>query len=278
MSDTNCNNNCSSCGQDCSSRKAESMLVPLHPASRVKKVVAVMSGKGGVGKSMVTGLLATLTQRMNYKTAILDADIIGPSIPRMFGIQEKAMGTEDAIIPAISKTGIQMISMNLLLKNDSDPVVWRGPVIAGAIKQFWSEVLWDDVDIMFIDMPPGTSDVPLTVFQSLPVDGIILVSTPQELVGMIVQKAVNMANIMHVPVIGLVENMGYAICPDCGKHYSVFGESDAEQLAKTNNIPLVARIPINPKLAAACDKGMIELFEGNWLDKMIASILQGVSL
>lgn len=278
MSDTNCNNNCSSCGQDCSSRKAESMLAPLHPASRVKKVIAVMSGKGGVGKSMVTGLLATLTQRMNYKTAILDADIIGPSIPRMFGIQEKAMGTEDAIIPAISKTGIQMISMNLLLKNDSDPVVWRGPVIAGAIKQFWSEVLWDDVDIMFIDMPPGTSDVPLTVFQSLPVDGIILVSTPQELVGMIVQKAVNMANIMHVPVIGLVENMGYAICPDCGKHYSVFGESDAEQLAKTNNIPLVARIPINPKLAAACDKGMIELFEGDWLDKMIASILQGVSL
>ncbi len=226
---------------------------------------------------MVTGLLATLAQRMNYKTAILDADIIGPSIPRMFGVQDKAMGTEDGIIPALSKTGIRMMSINLLLKDDSDPVVWRGPVVAGAIKQFWSEVLWDDVDIMFIDMPPGTSDVPLTVFQSLPVDGVILVSTPQELVGMIVQKAINMAGMMHIPVLGLVENMSFAICPDCGKQFSLFGNSEADALAKANNIPLVARLPLDSKLAAACDKGMIELFEGNWLDEIIASILKGVN-
>lgn len=277
MSETNCNNDCSACGQDCSSRKSESLLAPLHPTSRIKKVVAVMSGKGGVGKSMVTGLLATLAQRMNYKTAILDADIIGPSIPRMFGVQDKAMGTEDGIIPALSKTGIRMMSINLLLKDDSDPVVWRGPVVAGAIKQFWSEVLWDDVDIMFIDMPPGTSDVPLTVFQSLPVDGVILVSTPQELVGMIVQKAINMAGMMHIPVLGLVENMSFAICPDCGKQFSLFGNSEADALAKANNIPLVARLPLDSKLAAACDKGMIELFEGNWLDEIIASILKGVN-
>lgn len=277
MSETNCNNDCSACGQDCSSRKSESLLAPLHPTSRIKKVVAVMSGKGGVGKSMVTGLLATLAQRMNYKTAILDADIIGPSIPRMFGVQDKATGTEDGIIPALSKTGIRMMSINLLLKDDSDPVVWRGPVVAGAIKQFWSEVLWDDVDIMFIDMPPGTSDVPLTVFQSLPVDGVILVSTPQELVGMIVQKAINMAGMMHIPVLGLVENMSFAICPDCGKQFSLFGNSEADALAKANNIPLVARLPIDSKLAAACDKGMIELFEGNWLDEIIASILKGVN-
>ena len=277
MSETNCNNDCSACGQDCSSRKSESLLAPLHPTSRIKKVVAVMSGKGGVGKSMVTGLLATLAQRMNYKTAILDADIIGPSIPRMFGVQDKAMGTEDGIIPALSKTGIRMMSINLLLKDDSDPVVWRGPVVDGAIKQFWSEVLWDDVDIMFIDMPPGTSDVPLTVFQSLPVDGVILVSTPQELVGMIVQKAINMAGMMHIPVLGLVENMSFAICPDCGKQFSLFGNSEADALAKANNIPLVARLPIDSKLAAACDKGMIELFEGNWLDEIIASILKGVN-
>lgn len=277
MSETNCNNDCSACGQDCSSRKSESLLAPLHPTSRIKKVVAVMSGKGGVGKSMVTGLLATLAQRMNYKTAILDADIIGPSIPRMFGVQDKAMGTEDGIIPALSKTGIRMMSINLLLKDDSDPVVWRGPVVAGAIKQFWSEVLWEDVDIMFIDMPPGTSDVPLTVFQSLPVDGVILVSTPQELVGMIVQKAINMAGMMHIPVLGLVENMSFAICPDCGKQFSLFGNSEADALAKANNIPLVARLPIDSKLAAACDKGMIELFEGNWLDEIIASILKGVN-
>ena len=277
MSETNCNNDCSACGQDCSSRKSENLLAPLHPTSRIKKVVAVMSGKGGVGKSMVTGLLATLAQRMNYKTAILDADIIGPSIPRMFGVQDKAMGTEDGIIPALSKTGIRMMSINLLLKDDSDPVVWRGPVVAGTIKQFWSEVLWDDVDIMFIDMPPGTSDVPLTVFQSLPVDGVILVSTPQELVGMIVQKAINMAGMMHIPVLGLVENMSFAICPDCGKQFSLFGNSEADALAKANNIPLVARLPIDSKLAAACDKGMIELFEGNWLDEIIASILKGVN-
>lgn len=277
MSETNCNNDCSACGQDCSSRKSENLLAPLHPTSRIKKVVAVMSGKGGVGKSMVTGLLATLAQRMNYKTAILDADIIGPSIPRMFGVQDKAMGTEDGIIPALSKTGIRMMSINLLLKDDSDPVVWRGPVVAGAIKQFWSEVLWEDVDIMFIDMPPGTSDVPLTVFQSLPVDGVILVSTPQELVGMIVQKAINMAGMMHIPVLGLVENMSFAICPDCGKQFSLFGNSEADALAKANNIPLVARLPIDSKLAAACDKGMIELFEGNWLDEIIASILKGVN-
>lgn len=277
MSETNCNNDCSACGQDCSSRKSENLLAPLHPTSRIKKVVAVMSGKGGVGKSMVTGLLATLAQRMNYKTAILDADIIGPSIPRMFGVQDKATGTEDGIIPALSKTGIRMMSINLLLKDDSDPVVWRGPVVAGAIKQFWSEVLWEDVDIMFIDMPPGTSDVPLTVFQSLPVDGVILVSTPQELVGMIVQKAINMAGMMHIPVLGLVENMSFAICPDCGKQFSLFGNSEADALAKANNIPLVARLPIDSKLAAACDKGMIELFEGNWLDEIIASILKGVN-
>ena len=277
MTDTNCSNDCSSCAQECASRKTEITHAPLHASSRVKKVYAVMSGKGGVGKSLVTGMLATLSQRMGYQAAILDADVIGPSIPRMFGVNDKAVGTQDGILPAASKTGVKIMSMNLLLENDSDPVVWRGPVIAGAIKQFWSEVLWGDVDIMFIDMPPGTSDVPLTVFQSLPVDGVILVSTPQELVGMIVQKAINMAGMMHIPVLGLVENMSFAICPDCGKQFSLFGNSEADALAKANNIPLVARLPIDSKLAAACDKGMIELFEGNWLDEIIASILKGIN-
>lgn len=274
MTDTNCSNDCSSCAQECASRKTEITHAPLHTSSRVKKVYAVMSGKGGVGKSLVTGLLATLSQRMGYQAAILDADVIGPSIPRMFGVNDKAMGTQDGILPAASKTGVKMMSMNLLLENDSDPVVWRGPVIAGAIKQFWSEVLWGDVDIMFIDMPPGTSDVALTVFQSLPVNGVVLVTTPQELVGMIVEKAVKMAGIMNIPVTALVENMSYAVCPDCGNQYSVFGKSDPDAMAREYHIPLVARIPIDNKLTAACDKGMIEVFDGNWLDEIIRSLLK----
>lgn len=274
MSETNCTHNCSTCGSNCASREKKSLLAPLNDASRVKKVIGVMSGKGGVGKSMVTGLLAVLAQRMGYKTAVLDADITGPSIPRMFGIHEKAAASEMGIMPGFSKTGVRAMSMNLLLEKETDPVVWRGPVIAGVIKQFWSEVVWDDVDIMFIDMPPGTGDVALTVFQSLPVSGIVLVTTPQEMVEMIVEKAVKMADLMHIPVLGLVENMSYYTCPDCGSRCYPFGDSDPQALAEKHGIPQVARMPIDVKLSAACDKGMIELFEGDWLNELASAILK----
>lgn len=272
MSD--CNGNCSSCGDgSCSDRTQESLLAPMNPNSNVKKVIGIVSGKGGVGKSLVTSLLAVLSQRCGRNTAVLDADITGPSIPKAFGIKGRATGTETEIYPRESHMGTKVMSINLLLEDETAPVVWRGPVIAGVIKQFWSDVLWGDVDFMFVDMPPGTGDVPLTVFQSLPVDGIIVVTSPQELVSMIVEKAVNMANMMNIPVLGIVENMAYAECPCCGERIEIFGESNTAEIAKKHGIDLIAQIPMNKKLAAACDKGMIELFEGEWLDEIMQKLL-----
>ena len=272
-----CTHNCETCGKSCSDRKADSLLEAPNKLSNIKKVIGVVSGKGGVGKSLVTSLMAVLSQRAGYKTAILDADITGPSIPKVFGITEKAQGSEMGIFPVNTKTGIEIMSFNLLVKNETDPVVWRGPVIAGTVKQFWTDVIWNDVDFMFVDMPPGTGDVPLTVFQSIPVDGIIVVTSPQDLVSMIVKKALNMANLMNIPVLGLVENMSYLECPDCKKRISVFGESHIEETAKETKTEVLAKIPINPKLASACDAGMIELFEGDWLDgaaKKVFSLIE----
>ena len=263
-----CSHDCSSCTANCESRDPKSFQEAPHEGSSVKKVIAVMSGKGGVGKSLVTSLLATVTQRAGYRAAILDADITGPSIPQAFGIHEKAGGDENAIYTVNTKTGIQMMSVNLLLEDETVPVVWRGPVIAGAVKQFWTDVIWKDVDFMYVDMPPGTGDVPLTVFQSLPVDGIIVVTSPQELVGMIVEKAVKMAEMLNSPILGIVENMSYFTCPDCGKKHYIFGDSHLDEIAKKYGIPCTAQIPFNNKLAAACDAGLIELFEGDWLDKL----------
>ena len=261
----NCTHDCNSCGADCSSRKAD-FSAKSNPESHVKKVIGIVSGKGGVGKSMVASLMAVLMRRRGFSTAILDADVTGPSIPKAFGVHGMLSATDGGIIPAASVTGVKMVSLNLLLENETDPVVWRGPVIAGTVKQFWSDVMWGDVDFMFVDMPPGTGDVPLTVFQSLPVDGIIIVTSPQELVGMIVEKAVNMAKMMNVPVLGIVENMSYFICDECGKKHFIFGQSHLEEIAAHNNIPITARMPINPALAAACDAGMIETFDGEWLN------------
>ena len=259
-----CNHDCSSCKSKCG--EATSLLAPQNAGSQVKRVIGVVSGKGGVGKSLVTGLLATLLKRRGYSTAVLDADITGPSIPKMFGIKDKAMGCDEGIFPVESKTGVRVMSINLLLEHDTDPVVWRGSLISGTVKQFWSDVIWGDVDYMFVDMPPGTGDVPLTVFQSLPVDGIIIVASPQELVGMIVEKAVNMANMMNIPVLGIVENMSWIACPDCGKKIYPFGEGKTLEVAQTHSLPLLAQLPIQPELASACDKGMVELFNENWLD------------
>lgn len=267
-----CTHDCSTCGASCSSRKPAHEK--LHPQASVKKVIAVMSGKGGVGKSMVTSLLASLSQRAGYRTAVLDADVTGPSIPQAFGVHSKAVGTEDAIYPVASPTGIQLMSVNVLLEDETAPVVWRGPVIAGAVKQFWTDVIWQDVDVMYIDMPPGTGDVPLTVMQSLPVDGIVVVTSPQELVGMIVEKAVKMADMLHVPVVGLVENMSYFACPDCGKKHFLFGQSHLEEVAEKYGIEHTARLPIDPKLTAAVDAGLIEFFEGHWLDEVAKALLQ----
>ncbi|MCI8385685.1 MAG: Mrp/NBP35 family ATP-binding protein [Acutalibacter sp.] len=269
MSETveNCTHDCSSCGVDCPSRQEpESMLEKLNDLSHVKKVIGVVSGKGGVGKSLVTSLLATILRRRENAVAILDADITGPSIPKCFGLKGRAMADENGLYPRDTKTGIKVMSINLLLDEETAPVVWRGPVIAGAIKQFWSEVVWGDVDYMFVDMPPGTGDVPLTVFQSLPVDGIIIVTSPQELVGMIVSKAVEMAKLMNIPVLGLVENMSYFQCPDCGKKVSLFGESHIDEVAAKYALSVLGRLPIDPTLASACDRGIIELFGGDWLE------------
>ena len=264
-----------SCSEECSkescegcSTNPESLIEKTHEFNSIKKVIGVVSGKGGVGKSIVTPMLAVLMNRKGYRSAVLDADVTGPSIPKIFGIKEKAQGSEIGLFAAKSKTDIGIMSVNLLLENDTDPVVWRGPIIAGTVKQFWTDVLWGDVDYMFIDMPPGTGDVPLTVFQSIPVDGIIIVTSPQELVSMIVGKAVKMAQMMSIPILGLVENMSYFKCPDCGKEISVFGESHVEKIAADNNITNIAKLPINPKIAAACDKGAIELFDGDWLDNI----------
>lgn len=253
-----CSGSCESCAQNCADRKAESLLAPANPHSNVKKVIAVVSGKGGVGKSTVTSMLAVAMQSMGYKTAILDADITGPSIPKAFGLQEPAMGDDDGILPAVTKTGIKVMSVNLLLPSQTDPVVWRGPVVAGAVKQFWSDVCWGDVDYMFVDLPPGTGDVPLTVFQSLPLDGVILVTSPQSLVSMIVEKAVNMARMMHVPLYGFVENYSYFQCPDCGKRVEIFGKSGLDELALSYSLPVLARLPIDAGVAAKFDAGQME--------------------
>ncbi len=266
----NCTHNCSTCGESCSSRTAEqtSFLEPLNPASSVKKVIGVVSGKGGVGKSLVTAMMAVKMNSKGKHTAILDADITGPSIPKAFGLNNNMvmMTKDNLMIPATSALGIDIMSANLLLDNDTDPVIWRGPVIAGAVKQFWNETLWEDVDFMFVDMPPGTGDVPLTVFQSLPVNGIIIVTSPQELVSMIVAKAVKMAQKMNIPIIGLVENMSYLECPDCGKKISVFGESHIDEIAREYNIPVLAKLPIDPKVAEHVDNGTIEYLERDWFD------------
>ena len=265
-----CTHNCETCGVDCASRssaqKQQDFKVNAHPLSNIKKVIAVVSGKGGVGKSLVTSLLAVNMNRAGKHSAILDADITGPSIPKLFGIHEKALGNEDGILPCKSKTGIDVMSINLLLENDTDPVVWRGPVIAGTVKQFYTDVIWRDVDFMFVDMPPGTGDVPLTVFQSLPIAGIVVVTSPQDLVSMIVEKAVNMARMMNIPVLGIVENMSYYECPHCGERSEIFVRSHIDETARRFNIPAAARLPINPKLAAASDAGLIEIYEGDWLN------------
>ncbi len=270
-----CNQNCSSCMEDCTDRKEQKtdFSEKPHEMSSIKKVIGIVSGKGGVGKSLITSMLAVTMNRMGYNSAIIDADITGPSIPKAFGIKEKAKGSEIGIHPVKTKTGIDIMSINLLLENDTDPVVWRGPIIAGTVKQFWTDVIWNDVDFMFIDMPPGTGDVPLTVFQSIGVDGIIVVTSPQELVSMIVSKAVKMAEMMNIPILGLVENMSYFKCPDNDKDYQIFGESHIEEIAEKHNLKVLAKLPIDPKIAAACDKGMIELFDGNWLEA-VAKILE----
>ena len=263
----NCTHDCSSCGENCPSRQQpQSFLEKTNDLSHVKKVIGVVSGKGGVGKSLVTSLLATTLRRRENQVAVLDADITGPSIPKCFGMKQRALSDENGIYPVETKTGIKVMSINLLLEEETSPVVWRGPVIAGAIKQFWTDVIWGNVDYMFVDMPPGTGDAPLTVFQSLPVDGILIVTSPQELVGMIVSKAVEMAKMMNVPVRGLVENMSYVTCPDCGREIHVFGESHIDEVAAKYALPVLGKLPMEPKLAAACDRGAIELFEGGWLD------------
>ena len=267
-----CTHDCSTCGENCSERKPESFQKALNPNSKVKKVIAVVSGKGGVGKSLVTCLMASEMQRRGHNCAVLDADITGPSVPRSFGITEHAKGTDEYLIPVTTSSGIQVMSINLILENETEPVVWRGPVIAGAVTQFWTDVLWTDVDYMFVDMPPGTGDVPLTVFQSLPVAGVVVVTSPQELVGMIVDKAVNMADMMHVPVLGIVENMAYYTCPDCGKQHAIFGESHIEAIAAKHGIPNTAKLPIDPAIAAACDAGRIEDVQGDWLSSLADAI------
>ncbi len=261
-----CTHDCSTCSANCSSKPQGIPKEELNALSSVKRVIAVVSGKGGVGKSIVTSMLAVLMQRKGYKTAILDADITGPSIPTNFGIKDNALSNGEYLLPVSSKTGIDIMSVNVLLEDKTRPVVWRGPVIAGTVKQFWTDVVWDEVDYMFVDMPPGTGDVPLTVFQSLPVDGIIVVTTPQDLVSMIVQKAANMAKMMNVPVLGLVENMSYAVCPDCGKKMEIFGESKTHKIADKFGYELIGKLPIDAKLTSLCDKGIIELMENDYLD------------
>ena len=271
-----CTHDCSTCGSDCASRNApESFLQNLRPGARVDKVIAVVSGKGGVGKSLVTSLLACEMQRRGHQAAVLDADITGPSIPQAFGIHGGAMGGEDFLYPNRSRTGVELMSINLLLPNETDPVVWRGPVIAGAVTQFWTDVQWEEVEYMFVDMPPGTGDVPLTVFQSLPIAGVVVVTSPQELVSMIVSKAVNMANMMNVPVLGLVENMSYFQCPDCGKQHAIFGDSHIEKIALEHNIPVVAKLPIEPVIAESVDHGRVETLDAPWLKELADKIENG---
>ncbi|MDD6095737.1 MAG: Mrp/NBP35 family ATP-binding protein [Clostridia bacterium] len=271
-----CTHDCSSCGADCPSRGGEAIQKEkLNPRASVKHVVGVVSGKGGVGKSIVTSMLAVEMNRRGKTVAVLDADITGPSIPKAFGAKRGVEAVDDVMIPHYTKTGIQLMSVNLLLEDEASPVVWRGPVIAGAVKQFWTDVVWQDVDYMFVDMPPGTGDVPLTVFQSLPLDGIIIVTTPQELVSMIVEKAVNMAKLMNIPIVGLVENMSYAVCPDCGKRLNIFGESKAQKAAEQYGIPLLAQIPLDGKLASLVDSGEVEQMENDYISPA-ADAVEGV--
>ena len=266
-----CTQSCGSCAEECADRKEEraDFMARLHAMSNVKKVIGIVSGKGGVGKSLVTSLLAVNMARKGYHCAILDADITGPSIPKAFGLKGQVGGTEQGIMPLTSATGIDVMSINLLMENETDPVIWRGPIIGNVVKQFWTDVIWKNIDFMFIDMPPGTGDVPLTVFQSLPVDGIVIVTSPQELVSMIVAKAVNMAKEMHIPILGLVENMSYFRCPDNGKEYKIFGESHIDTIAKNYGLPILAKLPIEPALAEACDAGQIESVNGDWMDTTV---------
>ena len=266
-----CTHDCSTCSSKCSEKD---LRVPCGPFSNVKKVIGVVSGKGGVGKSLVTSLLASAMQARGHATAIMDADVTGPSIPKSFGLHGNAVGDERGLLPMESKTGIKIMSVNLLLEKEDAPVVWRGPVIAGVIQQFWSEVVWGDVDYMFVDMPPGTGDVPLTVFQNLPVDGIIIVTTPQELVTMIVKKAYNMAKLMNIPVLGIVENMSYAVCPDCGKEFSIFGESHIDEVAEELGVPVLARLPIDPRNASLVDKGAVELADEKYIAGAVEALLK----
>lgn len=268
----NCSHDCGSCSADCSSRSPQSMIEQPNKESRIDKVIGVVSGKGGVGKSMISSMLAVNLQRKGHHTAIMDADVTGPSIPKAFGITQHAVGTDTEIFPVESKTGIQTMSVNLLLEDSNDPVIWRGPVIAGTVKQFWTDVVWKDVDYMIVDMPPGTGDVPLTVFQSLPVDGIVIVTSPQELVSMIVGKAVRMAKMMNVPILGIIENMSYVECPDCGKHINIFGESHVDEVAKQYDLPVLGRIPMTAEIAAASDAGNVEGLEGDWFNDAVAAI------
>ncbi len=268
----NCSNNCASCGADCARREPQIPIESTNEYSHVKKVIGIVSGKGGVGKSLMTSLCAVSTQRMGYSTAILDADLTGPSIPRMFGLKSKAYGSEEGMLSVESDGGIRIMSINLILDNETDPVAWRGPILSGVVKQFWSEVVWGDVDFMFVDMPPGTGDVLLTVFQSLPVDGIIVVTSPQELVSMIVEKAVKMAESMNIPILGIIENMSYYTCPDCGKRLEIFGKSHVDSIAGKYNIPVLATLPFMPEAAALADEGGIEGADLSSLDDLAASL------
>ena len=260
-----CTHNCSSCGESCAERAApQSLRKASHPESRIGKVFGVVSGKGGVGKSMVTSQLAVTMQRRGFKSGVMDADITGPSIPKAFGVHDKAVGSQTGLYPCVSRTGVELMSINLLLEDETDPVLWRGPVIGGVVQQFWTDVVWD-VDYLFVDMPPGTGDVPLSVFQSIPLDGIVVVTSPQDLVSMVVEKAVKMAEKMDVPIVGLVENMSYVSCPDCGRKIYLFGEGRSAEAAQRHGLPLLAQMPVDPALAALTDEGRIEDFAGNWL-------------
>lgn len=268
-----CTHDCSTCGESCGERTApQSFLKEKNAAARVGKVFGVVSGKGGVGKSMVTSQLAVLMRRKGYNVGILDADVTGPSIPKAFGVHDRAMGDERGMLPVETDGGIQLMSVNLLLDNETDPVLWRGPVIGGVVTQFWTDVVWD-VDYLFVDMPPGTGDVALSVFQSLPLDGIIIVASPQELVSMVVEKAVKMAEMMNIPIVGVVENMSYLVCPDCGKEIPLFGQGKTQAAAQAHGLKVLGRMPIDPKLAELTDAGRIEDFEGGWLDPL-AGILE----
>lgn len=267
-----CNNDCGSCGENCAERTSM-QKAPMNPASSIRKVIGVVSGKGGVGKSSVTSMLAVSAMKQGKKVAVMDADITGPSIPKTFGVTEKAKGNDEEILPEPTKKGINIMSVNLLLENDTDPVVWRGPILGNVVQQFWSNVSWGDVDVMFVDMPPGTGDVALTVYQMLPVDGVVIVTSPQELVEMIVGKAVNMANMMNIPVLGIVENMSYFKCPDCGAEHKIFGESHIDEIAERYGIKHIAKIPIDPALSAACDRGIIEDYTSSAIDELAEKLI-----